>query len=71
MYKRSCSSLYRLPRFINCPTYITLHYITRTKKKKETDEVDEMKQQVNSKDRVMHVETRTYLLNISLNSFPP
>jgi len=42
MYKRSCSSLYRLPRFINCPTYITLHYITRTKKKKETDEVDEM-----------------------------
>ena len=26
--QRSCSSLYRLPRFINCPTYITLHYIT-------------------------------------------
>ena len=25
--QRSCSSLYRLPRFINCPTYITLHYI--------------------------------------------
>ena len=24
--QRSCSSLYRLPRFINCPTYITLHY---------------------------------------------
>jgi len=22
----SCSSLYRLPHFINCPTYITLHY---------------------------------------------
>jgi len=29
--QRSCSSLYRLPRFINCPTYITyitLHYIS-------------------------------------------
>ena len=25
--QRSCSSLYRLPRFINCPTYITLHYL--------------------------------------------
>ena len=24
--QRSCSSLYRLPRFINCPTYITLHF---------------------------------------------
>ena len=23
--QRSCGSLYRLPRFINCPTYITLH----------------------------------------------
>ena len=27
---QSCSSLYRLPRFINCPTYITLHYNVRT-----------------------------------------
>jgi len=27
--QRSCSSLYRLPRFINCPTYITLHYNRR------------------------------------------
>jgi len=26
MFQRSCSSLYRLPRFINCPTYITLHF---------------------------------------------
>jgi len=26
--QRSCSSLYRLPRFTNCPIYITLHYIT-------------------------------------------
>jgi len=26
--QRSCSSLYRLPRFINCPTYITLQYWT-------------------------------------------
>jgi len=26
--QRSCSSLYRLLRFTNCPSYITLHYIT-------------------------------------------
>ena len=25
--QRSCSSLYRLLRFTNCSTYITLHYI--------------------------------------------
>jgi len=25
--QRSCSSLYRLLRFINCPTCITLHHI--------------------------------------------
>ena len=28
--QRSCSSLYRLPRFINCPTYITLHYMDKS-----------------------------------------
>jgi len=27
--QRSCSSLYRLPRFINCPTYITLQPPTK------------------------------------------
>ena len=27
--QRSCSSLYRLLRFTNCPTYIALHYIAR------------------------------------------
>ena len=29
--QRSCSSLYRLLRFRNCPIYITLHYITFTR----------------------------------------
>ena len=29
--QRSCSSLYRLLCFINCPTYITLHYTVKLK----------------------------------------